>query len=128
MLDEIRDELAALFGSRTQAEWTRRLEHVNCCFSPVLSLEETAGHDQFKARGMFVPRDEGTQYAFPLKFSDFEFSVRRPAPAHGEHTEELLAELGYTAAERADLKHRGVDLSRRSKGQFGRKFRCAPWR
>ncbi len=50
------------------------------------------------ARALFIVAEHPTagavpQFAFPLKFSEFTFTVDRPAPAHGEHSKEILAEL-----------------------------------
>ena len=100
----IRAELAAIFKARSQACWIDVAARVDCCLAPVLSLRESMDNEQLKARGMFVtdrhPTDgDVTQFAFPIKFSDFEFSIDRPAPLHGEHTDEVLASLGYDGAE-----------------------------
>lgn len=103
-LAKMRDELTDLFGSETQTYWTERFARIDCCFSPVLSLEETVQHEQFVARDMFVRINGQLQYAFPVKFSGFKFEVKRQAPEHGEHTEEVLAELGYSDADIADFK------------------------
>jgi crotonobetainyl-CoA:carnitine CoA-transferase CaiB-like acyl-CoA transferase len=49
-----------------------------------------------------------TQLALPLKFSEFEFRIARPAPGRGEHTEEILRGAGYRDAEIAALRGDGV--------------------
>ena len=45
---------------------------------------------------------------FPVKFSAQPCQVRRPAPGLGEHSDEILAELAYAEAERAELRRSGV--------------------
>uniref|UniRef100_UPI003F68558F hypothetical protein n=1 Tax=Acinetobacter baumannii TaxID=470 RepID=UPI003F68558F len=45
---------------------------------------------------------------FPIKFASAPCTVRRPAPGFGEHTAELLGELGYSATDQAVLRQRGV--------------------
>ncbi|GAP37208.1 CaiB/BaiF CoA transferase family protein [Piscinibacter sakaiensis] len=106
-----RAELAALFATRTQAEWVAALAGVDACVSPVLRLEESLADPQFLARGMVVRPDSAgvvppadaarqppVQFAFPVRMSDFEFRVRRPAPRPGEHGAELLREAGLDPA------------------------------
>lgn len=108
VLHGMRSELSTLFRSQSQRYWIDRLQHTNCCFSPVLTLDETVDHKQFAARQMLVESSGALAYAFPIKFSDFQFEIRQAAPEHGEHTSELLTELGYTAAQRSDFESEGV--------------------
>ncbi len=55
--EEYADRLAALFKTKTQAEWTQLLEGSDACFAPVLKLEEARDHPHMKARGAFVEHD-----------------------------------------------------------------------
>ena len=48
------------------------------------------------------------QFAFPVKFSDFAFTIERHAPMHGEHTREILTESGYSDQQIAELEAAGV--------------------
>jgi crotonobetainyl-CoA:carnitine CoA-transferase CaiB-like acyl-CoA transferase len=48
----IRDQLAAMFATRTQAEWHALFEPADCCVTPVLTPEEALHHPHFIARGM----------------------------------------------------------------------------
>jgi alpha-methylacyl-CoA racemase len=59
----IRERLAEAFGARTRAEWEAVFEGSDACVSPVLSMEEAAGHPHNQARGMFVQVGEVTQPA-----------------------------------------------------------------
>lgn len=107
--DETIVETRALFKTRTQAEWAQFALDVDCCLAPVLTIEEAEDDPQLKSRGMFVREEHPTegevlQFAFPLKMSDYEFTIERHAPAHGEHSEEVLADLGYSADEITALK------------------------
>jgi crotonobetainyl-CoA:carnitine CoA-transferase CaiB-like acyl-CoA transferase len=108
-----RRELAAVFAARPQSHWIELFRDVDCCVTPLLRLDEALENEHFAARGMVVraahPVDgEVLQLALPLKFSDFEFEVVRPAPRPGEHSEEILAQAGYSPAEIGALRAEGV--------------------
>jgi crotonobetainyl-CoA:carnitine CoA-transferase CaiB-like acyl-CoA transferase len=103
-----KEQTAAIFASKPQAHWIEKFSGVDCCVTPVLALEESFSDPQVVARNM-VSRVGGTlQFAPPLKMSDYEFSVERPAPAAGEHTDEILREAGYASADIARLRGAGV--------------------
>lgn len=92
----ISHELAELFGSRPLEYWVGRFAAVDCCISPVLTLEESMRDPQLVARQMFTSADGRTDYAFPLKFDPpVEPGRAAPAPALGEHTREVFEEIGY---------------------------------
>jgi crotonobetainyl-CoA:carnitine CoA-transferase CaiB-like acyl-CoA transferase len=74
----------------------------------VLALEESLEDAQIRARGMVVREGDVLQLAPPLKMSDYEFSVERPAPAPGEHSEQILREAGYADAAIGKLRAAGV--------------------
>jgi alpha-methylacyl-CoA racemase len=94
------DELRAIFGAHDLSYWTERLHGVDCCVTPVLRVDETMESDLIKHREMVIQteRQDGArikQFALPLKATDFIFSVDRPAPRCGEHTDEILRAIGY---------------------------------
>jgi alpha-methylacyl-CoA racemase len=102
--DRLRAELEAVFASKSRAEWEACLADVDTCFAPVLSLEEAMRDPHAAALGVFT--SDGL--APPFVFSETPASVRRPAPELGEHTLEILAELGLEAAQVRELVARGV--------------------
>ncbi len=111
--ETVRTQIAAVFRSNTQAYWIEKFANVDCCVAPVLTLAESMDNEQLRSRGMFVVAEHPTegalpQFAFPIKFSEFEFSLNRPAPLHGEHSKEILTELGYTGEQIAHLEAVGV--------------------
>lgn len=109
----VKGELARIFSSQPQRYWTEKFSHADCCVTPVLTLEESMENEQIRARQMVVktmhPLDgEIPQFALPVKFSEFEFEIERHAPAPGEHSEEVLAQAGYSAGEIARLRQNGI--------------------
>jgi len=108
-----REEVAELFRSKPQSHWIAVGEEHDCCLAPVLTIAESMENPQLQHRKMFVDTEHPTdgpvkQIAFPIKFSDDTFTVERHAPGHGEHTEEVLSELGYTSTDVVRLKAEGV--------------------
>ena len=104
----LRDEMGALFATRSRDDWAARFAAVDCCVTPVLTPEEALADPQLVARGMVVQHEGLTQFAPPLKLSDFAFGVRQAAPKAGEHTAQILHEAGYAAEALAALLATGV--------------------
>src|SRR5882724_12937733 len=104
----VKERIAAAFASRTQREWSEVFARADCCVSPILPIDEALANEQLRARGMVIVGEGLTQLAPPLKFSEFEFAIVRPAPRSGEHTEEVLREAGFRDAEITALRSDGV--------------------
>jgi crotonobetainyl-CoA:carnitine CoA-transferase CaiB-like acyl-CoA transferase len=110
---QLRTELAALFALRTQAEWEALLSDVDTCFAPVRTVQEAVDDPHVQACGMISAVTHPRlgiipQLGVPLALSDTPAAIRRPPPDLGEHTAEVLAEVGVDAARLADLKARAV--------------------
>jgi alpha-methylacyl-CoA racemase len=77
--DDYAAKLAALFLTKTQAEWCELLEGSDACFAPVLALDEAREHPHMKARGAYVEH-EGEWHTAPApRFSRTPGSVRSSA-------------------------------------------------
>jgi alpha-methylacyl-CoA racemase len=61
--------LAALFATRTRAQWCEILEGTDCCFAPVLTLEESQQHTHLRARETYIEADGLLQAAPAPRFS-----------------------------------------------------------
>lgn len=106
--ERARAELAEIFASRPLAEWTALFDDVDCCVTPVLRLEESLDNPHLAARGMVIEVDGVRQFAPPLRMTDFSPGPFTPAPAAGEHSEQLLAELGLGADDIERLRQQRV--------------------
>ena len=95
--------LAEGFRHRTTAEWLRELEAIDFLCSPVYSLQDTLGDAQVLHNQMVIefdhPQGRVRAIGSPVKLVDTPATVRIPPPRLGEHNDEILAELGYTAAQ-----------------------------
>jgi len=106
---EARAELERLFAGAPLAAWTAKFEAVDCCVTPIATLDEALTDPQFAAREMVLTRSDGTrEYAPPFRLSAHPFAVTRQAPAQGEHSAEILRSAGYDDAAVGALVAAGV--------------------
>ncbi|NMF96499.1 CoA transferase [Aromatoleum toluolicum] len=103
-----RAEVAAIFRSRTQVEWTAVFDGVDCCVTPILRVEESLENPQLLARGMVTTVDGVRQFGPPVRLSGFEPGPFQPAPQAGADNDAVLESLGLDAAEIARLRGAGV--------------------
>jgi crotonobetainyl-CoA:carnitine CoA-transferase CaiB-like acyl-CoA transferase len=102
--------VAAAFATRTRDEWIRAFAEHDACVEPVLELDEALG--QPEAARDLVERRHGDEacaaLGLPFRLEATPADYRRPAPALGQHTEEVLGEIGYTPQEISRLRENGV--------------------
>ncbi|GBD32350.1 MAG: CoA transferase [Gemmatimonadales bacterium] len=114
---EHREELASIIAARIRerstAEWLDRLERAGVPAGPVLTVKEMLEHPQTAARGMVtdVPHTrlgKVRTLGFPVRLTETPAEIERGAPLLGEHTREVLRELGYEDSEITALEEQGV--------------------
>ena len=105
-------ELDKVFRTRTRAEWGEIFDRENVWWAPVQTLNEVIEDPVAHAAGAFidVPTPDGPvkMVASPADFYGTPWQPRGPAPEVGQHTEEMLLELGYDWDQISDLKERSV--------------------
>ena len=106
-------ELGKTFATRPRDEWAARLEAQDVPFAPVLNVDEVPDDPQVKHLGTFYrvthPTEGEVPGAFPPLLVDGERpGAIAPPPTLGEHTDDILAELGFDAAQAAELKAKKV--------------------
>ncbi len=91
---QLKQRMATTIHQKTRAEWQSLLEGTDVCFAPVLSLTEAAEHPHNKSRGLFVDVNGQRQPAPAPRFSRSVARSPSPGALCGEHTAEILAEIG----------------------------------
>ena len=105
--------------TRTTAEWARVCAEHSIPFAPVIGLDEVPHDDYVTSGGMVTVAEHPTEGAYrvvanPLRFSDTPATLRSHPPALGQHSAEVLGELGYDAEEISALARDGVTVGDRA--------------
>jgi crotonobetainyl-CoA:carnitine CoA-transferase CaiB-like acyl-CoA transferase len=105
--------LRAMFARKTRDAWVAELAQADIPFSGVNSMEEAFADPQLKHRQMLLEVEhplEGTipQLGFPIKMSDTPCAIHSPPPRLGEHSDTVLATLGFDAEAIAAYRADGV--------------------
>ncbi len=106
-------KVAEVFRGRSRDEWKAFNDERDCCIEPVLGVEEALDSELVRARQMVTEIEQPglgpvRQLGNPVKLSRTPGDPTRPAPAFGEHTDEVLAEAGYSDAEIAAMMESGA--------------------
>ncbi len=110
---ELADMISEKLQTHTTAEWEVILNEAGIPCGPIHQLDEALNHPQTLHREMVVEREHPTLgtvrlLGLPVKLSDTPGGVHRTPPLMGEHTTEILRELGLSDAELEELQRQGV--------------------
>jgi alpha-methylacyl-CoA racemase len=104
----------AIFAERTREQWRQFASEHDCCLEPILDVDEVLDSELVKAREMVAEIEQPGAEApvrllnFPVKLSRTPGGPQGPGPGHGEHTDEVLEAVGYSAEEIERLKEEGA--------------------
>ena len=113
--DEIkaRGEVEAIIRTKNRDEWYDLLVKADVCVGKVYDPEEMVQDPQVQARDMIVEVKHPThgtvkEFGIPIKLSATPGTVRTAAPATGEHTDQVLRELGMSAGDITALREKKI--------------------
>jgi crotonobetainyl-CoA:carnitine CoA-transferase CaiB-like acyl-CoA transferase len=110
---DLETELEKTLAGRPPEEWVDLLLAAGTPTGPIHDYEQVFADPQTHARRMVVEMDHPVEgrikgLGIPVKLSETPGSVRHAAPLLGEHTDRVLAGLGYTDTEISALRDKGV--------------------
>jgi len=118
--EQIREELRLIFLTKTRDEWFTLLKDKEVCIAPVLDIEEAANSEQVTLRGNIVEHLHSTAgktclLRSPIRMKSVDPAIRFGAPLLGEHSIEILEEIGLDPKEIASYLNDGVIFSPQNK-------------
>jgi formyl-CoA transferase len=98
---------------KTSAEWIEALNRAGVPSGPILNVRQVFENEQVQHLGMAATVHHKTRgpmkvQNLPVTLSRTPGAIRTAAPEHGEHTDEVLAELGYSVDDIAELRKVGA--------------------
>jgi CoA:oxalate CoA-transferase len=111
--EEVYPLLDEAFSKKTWAEWHQIFKEAKMRCDPCLTYEELCAHPQVEANEMIITMDHPVRgkikmLGVPVKLKKTPGQPQHPAPLLGQHSEEILLQLGYTNEEIAMLEAEGV--------------------
>jgi crotonobetainyl-CoA:carnitine CoA-transferase CaiB-like acyl-CoA transferase len=112
--------MASVLSTRSTAEWLERLDTAQVPCAPILTREQLLEHPQIVENELILEGEHPhvgrmRQPRPPERFDRTPSQIGRPAPLLGEHSEEVLDEIGLAAEEIARLREAGVIASPESR-------------
>ena len=112
-LDELIATLEHTFSQQSSEYWLKALEAAGVPAGPIYDLERVYDDPQVRSRDMIVETEHPiagrvSNIGIPVKLSETPGRFRNPAPTLGQHTDEVLRQLGRSNDEIAELRSEGV--------------------
>ena len=107
--DLVKNFLTETFKGKEQSYWVEQFEGVNAAFAPVKNLREAADDIQLRHREMIVEDSNGLEHiGIPMKFLEEPGELKFKYAEVGQHTREILSQLGYSISEQDAMRDGGV--------------------
>jgi len=107
--DLVKQFLTETFKGKEQSYWVAQFEDVNAAFAPVKNLREAADDIQIRHREMIVEDSNGLEHiGIPMKFLEEPGELKFKYAEVGQHTREILSQLGYSNSEQDAMRDGGV--------------------
>jgi crotonobetainyl-CoA:carnitine CoA-transferase CaiB-like acyl-CoA transferase len=105
--------LQEIFKKKNIEEWIEIFNGVDTCFEPILDFQQALNHPQIIYRQMVFETEHPTegsikQLGFPIKFSRTPSKHFHHSPGLGEHTADILRDLGFTAKDVQKFRDEGI--------------------
>ncbi len=102
--DDVDTAIKAWFSERSRDEALEAMQNVGATVGPVYDIADIAEDEHFRTREIIIDVEDDDLGSIPMhnvfpRLSDTPGTLRRPAPAVGEHSDEILAEIGMTESE-----------------------------
>lgn len=113
MVAELKQDLEALFLTKTKEEWADFSSNYDFCLTPILDLDEVSQDKHLIARNMFLEMEHADYGKIktinqPLQFGGTPTAPNIPPALMGEHTNEILSSIGYSEEKLEGLKKKGI--------------------
>ena len=111
--NRIRDDLAVIFRQKTRDEWVKILNEREIPCAPIYDVREVLADPHVRSRKMIFEMETETfgklnQLATPIRVTHSPLTARSPPPRLGEHTIQILQEIGYSMSDAKRLKSEGT--------------------
>ena len=114
--EKIRADLTKIFLTKTRDEWFSLLKDKDVCIAPVLNIEEAANSAQVIQRGNLVEHlhsvaGKTSLLRSPIRMKSVDPAIRFGAPQLGEHSVDILGEIGFDSEQIASYLKEGIIFS-----------------